>query len=84
MLRNVGGHLHAVKIYAQRFSVSSSPPQYEVGQAVTIRYDPDDPNRYVVEGDYSPLILYGVITLMCLAFASVLPIVIVVVIIKGR
>ncbi|PLS30822.1 hypothetical protein Uis1B_1404 [Bifidobacterium margollesii] len=66
------------KIYEQRYSVASSPPQYEEGEAVTIRYDPADPNRYVVEGNYSPLILYGVITIMCLAFASVLPVAIVI------
>ena len=62
------------RIYEQRSSVASSPPQYEVGEAVTIRYDPDDPNRYVVEGDNSPLILSGAITIMCLGFTAVLPV----------
>ena len=62
------------RIYEQRSSVSSSPPQYEVGEAVMVRYDPDDPNRYVVEGDHSSLILSGAITIMCLGFTAVLPV----------
>lgn len=60
--------------YEQKYSVASSPPQYEVGEAVTILYDPADPNRYVVKGDSSPLILYGIMTIMCLAFTAVLPV----------
>ena len=70
------------RIYEQRHSVSSSPPRCKVGEAVTIRYDPNDPNRYVVKGDYSPLILYGAITIMCLGFTTVLPVAIAVVVIK--
>ena len=76
------------RTYEHRYSVSSSPPQYEVGEAVTIRYDPNDPNRYVVDGDNSPLILYGALTIMCLGFTAVLPVAIAVVIkrkiAKGR
>ena len=62
------------RIYEHRHSVSSSPPQYKVGEAVTIRYDLNDPNRYVVKGDYAPLILYGALTIMCLGFTAVLPV----------
>ena len=36
------------RIYEQKSSVASSPPRYEVGEVVTIWYDPDDPNRYIV------------------------------------
>ncbi|MBT1166882.1 DUF3592 domain-containing protein [Bifidobacterium simiarum] len=60
--------------YEQRASVASSPPRYEVGQAVTVRYDPADPSRYVVEGDNAALILYTAITVMCLGFTAVLPV----------
>lgn len=62
------------KLYEQRYSVASSDPRYEVGDAVTIRYDPGDPNRYVVEGDHAPLILYGAITIIFLGFTAVLPV----------
>lgn len=62
------------RIYEQKSSVASSPPRYEVGEVVTIWYDPDDSNRYIVEGDHSALILYGVLTIMCLTFTAVLPV----------
>ncbi|WP_175578302.1 DUF3592 domain-containing protein [Bifidobacterium jacchi] len=62
------------RIYEQRYSVASSDPWYEVGDAVTIRYDPADPNRYVVEGDHAPLMLYAAITVIFLGFTAVLPV----------
>ena len=71
------------RIYEQRSSVASAPPRYGVGEAVTIRYDPDDPNRYMVKGDYSALILHGVITIMLLGFTAV-PVTIAVVVRKRR
>ena len=62
------------RIYEQQSSTSSSPPQYKVGQAVTIRYDPADPNRYVVDGDHSALVLYGALTVAFLGFMAALPV----------
>lgn len=41
---------------------------------VQMIFNPDDPNRYIVEGDHSALILYGVLTIMCIAFTAVLPV----------
>ncbi|MBT1163589.1 DUF3592 domain-containing protein [Bifidobacterium felsineum] len=60
--------------YEQKFSISSSPPQYKVGQAVTILYDPANPSRYVVKGDNSALLLHFLLMLMCICFTAVLPI----------
>lgn len=62
------------RIYEQESSVSSSPPRYKVGQAIIIRYDPADPNRYVADGDYISLIALGAVVIMCLGFTAVLPV----------
>ncbi|MBT1175187.1 DUF3592 domain-containing protein [Bifidobacterium sp. LC6] len=64
--------------YEQRFSISSSPPKYKVGQAVAILYDPTNPSRYVVKGDNSALVLLLALMLMCIGFTSVLPIAVVI------
>ncbi|KAB7788490.1 DUF3592 domain-containing protein [Bifidobacterium cebidarum] len=60
--------------YEKRSSISTSPPRYKVGQAITILYDPADPNRYIAKGDNSALILYSFATIMCIGFTAVLPV----------
>ncbi|PJM79821.1 DUF3592 domain-containing protein [Bifidobacterium scaligerum] len=60
--------------YEQKFSIASSPPRYEVGQAVAILYDPANPSRYVVKGDNSALALCAILMVMCTCFTAVLPI----------
>lgn len=62
------------RIYEQQSSTSSYPPKYKVGQAVTIRYDPADPKRYVADGDHTALVLYGALTVLFLGFTAALPV----------
>jgi hypothetical protein len=59
------------KVYS---SLSSYPPAYEVGEKVTILYDPDKPQKAKIEGFFSlwlvPFILAAIGGLDCL-FAAV-------------
>ena len=43
----VDGQIHRV-----RSNCGSRPARYAAGEAVTVRYDPEDPDRFELEGDH--------------------------------